>query len=842
MNLTGRKEGAAECCVAWTLIARSLAMCGLLLLVAGCERPAPPPSSAATTGQSSESGAPPVTAGRSPAEWTANEVLQRLLNTYRSAKSYEDQGVVRLTFRQAGQLMSQEWPVAVAFERPSKLSLVAYQATVKCDGKELKARIDDADSNNVDSQVVVRPAPKDLKLADLASDALLYDILSSRLRRQPIQLELLLESSGLVSAFASDLACQRLEDGAHEGRACFRVEVPSPGGPFVFWVDQANFLLRRLDYPAAALVPDLANDSSVSGVQLIADLRGAKIGDPVAAERFVLHVPTAAKRMKAFVIPPRLLPSTLFGKQLADFHFTRADGGQVHAADLAGKVAVLVWYHDHPACQATLQQVAIAHQRLRDEQEAVFYAVATDRTTTSTQALTQRLVDWGAELPLVRDVEAFGDKVFKIAVQPTIVIFDKQSRVQIFQSGGNPELANQVVEIVERLKRGEDLAAELVARHDRERQEYEKLVSRGGPEPGELIELPEAVIRRRSDPKHLKLRPLWTCTDIKAPGNIVLVESAGRAADEPRIIVFEGWRGVAEVDARGQVVTRHAFELPEQAAVTFARTAVDSSGRRVFAASAPLSPQILVFDERWKLLSAFPPSDQAPLQVVDLGFADVGEADGIPEIVAANVGEIGLVAVALTGEVRWRNRVFPNAVSVAVTPPSDVGSWAILTTGESGSVLRVNRFGRDEPPVRVGNWPIMRLFAGRFQNPWRAALLGLSQNAKGDPFAVGLSADLKECWNYPLPAGVHQKPIEPVTSSQILPGRHGEWWLAGPDGSIHLITEDGELFDSFYYGEVLTALAVTRIGERPVLLVATDKGLAAWEVEAPAVSRRSREF
>jgi hypothetical protein len=764
-----------------------------------------------------------------------------LLATYRGATSYEDHGVVRLAFRQAGEAMSQEWPVAVAFQRPDKLSLVAYQATVKCDGKELKARIDDAESNNVDSQVVVRPAPKELKLADLAGDALLYDILSSRLRRQPIQLELLLESSGLVSAFTADVACQRLEDGAHEGRSCFRVEIPSPGGPFVFWVDQANFLLRRLDYPAAALVPDLANDPSVSGVQLIADLRGAKIGEPVAAERFTLHVPTTAKRMKAFVVPPRPLPSTLFGKQPADFHFTRADGGQVRAADLAGKAAVLVWYHDHPACQATLQQVAIARQRLRDEPEAVFYAVATDPTTTSTQALAQRLVDWGAELPLVRDVEAFGDKVFKIAVQPTMVILDRQGRVQIFQAGGNPELANQVVEIVERLKRGDDLAAELVARHDHERQEYEKLVSRGGPEPGELIELPEAVIRRRSDPKHLKLRPLWTCTDIKAPGNIVLVESAGRAADEPRIFVFEGWRGVAQVDARGQVVTRHALELPEQAAVTFARTAVDGSGRRYFAASAPLSPQLFVFDERWKLLSAFPPPDQAPLQVVDLGFADVGEADGIPEVLAANVGEIGLVAVALTGEVRWRNRVFPNAVSIAVTPPSDVGSWAILTTGESGSVLRVNRFGRDEPPVRVGNWPILRLFAGRFQNPWRAALLGLSQNAKGEPFAVGLSTDLKECWNYPLPAGVHQKPIEPVTSSHILPGRHGEWWLAGPDGSVHLITEDGELFDSFYYGEVLTGLAVTRLGERPVLLVATDKGLAAWEVEPPLPQGKARD-
>ena len=69
----------------------------------------------------------------------------------------------------------------------------------------------------------------------------------SRLRRQPIQLELLLESGGLVAAFASDVACTRLDDGKHQGRDCFRVEVPSPGGAFLFWVDQADHRVRVRD-------------------------------------------------------------------------------------------------------------------------------------------------------------------------------------------------------------------------------------------------------------------------------------------------------------------------------------------------------------------------------------------------------------------------------------------------------------------------------------------------------------------------------------------------------------------------------------------------------------------
>jgi len=60
-------------------------------------------------------------------------------------------------------------------------------------------------------------------------------------------------------------------------------------------------------------------------------------------------------------------------------------------------------------------------------------------------------------------------------------------------------------------------------------------------------------------------------------GNILVVE----AAEQPtRIMVVEGWRTVAELDATGKLVARHALDLPEQAAITYLRTAIDRSGKR----------------------------------------------------------------------------------------------------------------------------------------------------------------------------------------------------------------------------------------------------------------------
>src|SRR5262249_9363764 len=154
----------------------------------------------------------------------------------------------------------------------------------------------------------------------------------------------------------------------------------------------------------------LASDPSVRDLTLLADLRGAKIGEPISAAQFTLDIPPTAKRMKAFVVPPQPLPSDLFGKQPQAFYFMRPDGGRLSDKDLAGKVAILVWYHDNPACEATLQQVSLARERLKDDASVAFYAVATDPTSTTNDAIQKRLAEWRVELPVVRDLEAFGDK------------------------------------------------------------------------------------------------------------------------------------------------------------------------------------------------------------------------------------------------------------------------------------------------------------------------------------------------------------------------------------------------------------------------------------------------
>ena len=58
-----------------------------------------------------------------------------MIATYSQAFSYSDRGVVRLRYRLDGSWVQDEGKLAVAFARPNKLSLKAYQLALVSDGR-----------------------------------------------------------------------------------------------------------------------------------------------------------------------------------------------------------------------------------------------------------------------------------------------------------------------------------------------------------------------------------------------------------------------------------------------------------------------------------------------------------------------------------------------------------------------------------------------------------------------------------------------------------------------------------------------------------------------------------
>jgi hypothetical protein len=86
-------------------------------------------------------------------------------------------------------------------------------------------------------------------------------------------------------------------------------------------------------------------------------------------------------------------------------------------------------------------------------------------------------------------------------------------------------------------------------------------------------------------------------------------------------------------------------------------------------------------------------------------------------------------------------------------------------------------------------------------------------------------------WSYRLPAGAYANRIEFATPCRLLEREGGQWLLAGPDGSVHIISDDGDFFDYFQTGERLTGLNAVCTADGGVLVLASEGKIAALRVK-----------
>ena len=408
----------------------------------------------------------------------ADALLRKVAETYRKAQTYRDRAEIELSYTDGDERFRDRGSMAVAFARPNRIRVDAYQAVVVCDGKRLRALVRDPGTKNLDGQILDRPAPNPLGLGELLIDPLLVDqmtnaVLSSEAGRQPLQLDLLLAGDKLELA-AGD-APRRLGPVAKvDGRSCQSVEVETPRGKFVFWIDRENHLVRKLEYPRGALIEPLAKNPALKDVKLTAEFLDAQIDSILGESTFAWRMPQSPKLVTNFVPPPQPLPSTLFGETAGEFSFHTPDGGRVAAADVEGKTVVLMWFTLNPVCHPAIRKLAEAVEKLKADANRSVYLVCTDPSQVSHEQIRDELKSLGVTLPWLRDLEAHGRSLFKIEETPTLVVLDGRRRVQIVEIGVNPQLDALLPEALARITRGDDLGAEVLAQHRKDDEAYRK--------------------------------------------------------------------------------------------------------------------------------------------------------------------------------------------------------------------------------------------------------------------------------------------------------------------------------------------------------------------------------
>ena len=328
-----------------------------------------------------------------------------MIIAYRQASSYADAGVVHLVAEAGGQkIIDDTWNFSLTLARPNKIRLQAYQAMLVCDGKKLYGSLE-----NQPGQVLVRPAPRRITLNTLFADRVLAMGLAQGFAGPMPQVLLLLADEPMKALLHDAVEDPVLsESGQIDGRNCYRVEIKRPYGTTTFWVDQENFILRRVVLPTDEIRDRIGGEQPVDRVSLVADFPARRSTARSIRRRLRSRCPQGAQIVRFFV-PPEIAYLQLLGKKVPDFTFYDLDGKPVTPESLAGKVGVLdFWATWCPPCRESLPNLEKVYQRYKDNPKLAFYAVSVDDPKEDNKTLVKTFEDLKVHVPILRDTEQDG--------------------------------------------------------------------------------------------------------------------------------------------------------------------------------------------------------------------------------------------------------------------------------------------------------------------------------------------------------------------------------------------------------------------------------------------------
>lgn len=782
---------------------RRIACCPLLpaialvLVAQGCKKPQPLPQ---------------IT---SPAE-----VLERMAAAYHEAHSYQDSAQVRLHFRKISgdksDAVNQEWDYSITFERPTKIRMHVHQAVVVCDEKKLHAVLN---LDDVRGQILEMAAPKSLAAQQLFdADPLLGQVLTQGgAAGPPLVLPLLLEEAALDPVLKGAEKPMLLPPEKIGDELCYRIEVKRPDGRLVFWIDQKNFVLRRLEYPTEEFAKGVEEkEGRIADLSLTVEFTGAALNVELEPAAFVFESPEGARLVDQFMVPPPLL-----GQRVADFAFRDLDGGQITRESLAGKVVVIdFWATWCEPCMKSLPQLQQVADRYAENNKVAFLAVCVDNDQVTNDAARDKFSAAKLSLPMARDPDIAARNAFLVESLPTMVILDPDGVVQDYENVLDPDLAENLPANLEKLLAGQNI-------YEQTLQQFAAPAVDGSVEGQVAV----AEIAPRNEPEILKMSPLWTCRELKAPGNIL-------AMDDGRLFVLDNWQTVVELGGDGQVLGRHRLDLPtqsEEAVVSFLRTAVDARGRRLFVGSANGVQQLFVFDVNWKRILTFPANGTHP-GITDVQLGDL-DGDGEPEINVGFWGPSGVQSMSVDGSRHWVNKSCENVLKLALFTDSTSGKAELLATTASGNVVPIDNHGRESKSWSVGKQFVQLVFTADLDGDGADEICTIGPGKAGeftrpgDSAVIGLNSNGDFLWQYDLPPGVPTNgAIEFVAPGRLL-GDVGQWIIAGPDGSIHILSADGKSIDRFNSGLALSGLAVAQLDGRSALVISSPHRVDAFVLE-----------
>ncbi|HEV2969793.1 MAG TPA: TlpA disulfide reductase family protein [Pirellulales bacterium] len=749
-----------------------------------------------------------------------------MIRAYRDASTYADAAQLRIVIDREGQNSGDTEPLnaSVSFVRPNKVRIQCLDAMMVADGGKIRAAV-----SSVPRQVLELDAPARLGISNLYLGDAFDDSLSRGLGGFPIQLALLLDEDSLQALAPEGSSLSDLPSDTFDGHKCLRVKVEAPDGGRIYWIDAHSYVLRLVELPTDMLRRQMeAAEGPVKRVAVTLELLGARLNEPVPDVAFQFEVPSDAKLVKQLLRPPHPV-SDMLGKPIGEFKFSGINGGPTSSQSSAGKVTVLeFWFTGCGPCRETFPQLAKVREKYKNSDRVAILGVSVDRPEVDDAKIQETAAAWGAGIPIARDTADDFQTAFHGLATPALFVVGPDGTVQYNEVGWNPALTTELPDEIDAILAGKSTWQEAKARGEQRLADYERKAQEPPAPFTTLEDLPATKIPPRDEPKSLKLSKTWDVAGLKAPGNFLIVESAGV---EPKVFVMDGPRTVVELNHEGKIVARRELEIPEQAVISYLRTAVDRKGQRYYAGSGSGQQQLFLFDANWKLVLGFPSLEQGKhAGIGDVQFIDLEET-GTPQLAVGYWGLVGVQAVSLEGKRLWTNRSMEFVLSMTQSGSDSKGIHNLLCTNSRGSLVPIDSTGAALPEWSIPGAMLETALAAELGRDGQKSICAIASNADGTPLAIGVGPHGEDQWRYVLPRGIFRTPVERLTAADLVADKR-HWLMAGADGSIHFVAGDGTPLDHFHYGSAATGLAGVRFGDERRLLVSTAKALEAWRVEA----------
>jgi len=463
----------------------------------------------------------------------AKQLLEESLRVYRDATKYSDQAQLTISVPGTAPFSS---PFRVAFERPNRLAISAHGARGCWTSTNWEAFCS-GPTNPFPNQRLVRPLPETIDLDWLQQDnlgGLFADPVG-----MPIQIELLLSRGSLNELTGADTKLAILNPETVDGRICDRVQIDKSNLRWILAIDRELKTLRTMELPPAFFYPGLPAEE-LKGVRCTIDVVSPKIDQSIDWSEWQIPTRTEDISVRRFVMPPPIASTKILGEVIPPFDLNDSRGERLlDSAEPKRPISILCWIGEDPSSEAFTKDLLKIQKVLVDQELAPQCQIFLVGRETA-KSLPDSLKKWNCDLPFAVDRTGISDSLFKIPSEMSIVVMDRNRRVQVSEYVITPATVSAIPSLVQKLIAEEDLASRQLQQDADNQARYIGALHRVAIDKEQTAKLP--TIREFQFSLH-GMRRDWKAefTDpILSAGGIWYPETSSASGSLERKIPFQG--------------------------------------------------------------------------------------------------------------------------------------------------------------------------------------------------------------------------------------------------------------------------------------------------------------